>query len=144
MFQTSPSIPGLYESFAATCGSVQDGAAWILSAVVNSFSDDIRSIGVKLLVTYVERTSKSPDLPLALENPIVLEIDKSPKATENRASIQGNTLSIISNVGQGLLNTNVGKGLAASVRSRLLSPTQLTARVVYKVCTPEVCHFFVY
>jgi hypothetical protein len=137
LLQIRPSVPGLYESFAATCGSVQDGAAWILSAIVNSFCDEIRSIGVRILVTYVERTSRSPDLPLALEKPVTIQSDKPNRTLDGRATIHENTMSLISNVGQGLLNTNVGKGLAAigpSVRSRLLSQSKLTARVVYKVC----------
>lgn len=136
LLQISPSVPGLYESFAATAGSVQEGAAFILSAIVNSFCDEIRSVGVRIIVTYVERTSRNPDLPLALEKRVNIQQDKPNRTLEGRASIQENTMSLITNVGQGLLNTNVGKGLAAigpSVRSRLLSQSKLTARVVYKV-----------
>eukprot|EP00980_Cylindrotheca_fusiformis_P005609 scaffold1184_cov132-Cylindrotheca_fusiformis.AAC.30 len=136
LLQISPSVPGLYEDFAATAGSVQDGAAWILSAIVNSFCDEIRSIGVRMIVTYVERTSRNPDLPLALEKPVNTQQDRMNRALDGRASIQENTMSLISNVGHGLLSTNVGKGLAAigpSVRSRLLSQSKLTARVVYKL-----------
>jgi hypothetical protein len=57
------------------------------------------------------------------------------KSSDGR-TLQENTLSLISNVGQGLLNSNMGKGLAAigpTVRSKLFDPANLTARVVYKL-----------
>jgi hypothetical protein len=133
LLQARPPVPNLYESFAATCGSVQGGAAWILSAMVNSYCDRIRSIGVRCVICYMHRTAQSPDLPLSLGKPLMVEGDKS-KTSDGR-TIQEHTLSLISNVGQGFLNSNVGKGLAAigpTVRSKLLSPS-LTARVVYKL-----------
>jgi hypothetical protein len=131
LFHIRPTVAGLYEGFAATCGSVQDGAGWILSAMVNSFCDQIRSIGVRVLVVYLERTSQSPDLPLSLEISLALDSEKS-KGFDGKSTIQENTRNLISNVGQGFLSTNVGKGLA-TVRSRLLSPSQLTPRIIYKV-----------
>ena len=98
--------------------------------MVNSYCDQIRALGVRCIVSYVERTAKSPDSPLSLEKPASLDLEKS-KAGDIRG-MQTNTLSIISNVGQGALI----RGLAAigpSVRSALLSPSKLTARVVYKL-----------
>ena len=131
LFQIRPTVPGFFESFAGACGSVPSGAAWILSAMVNSYCDRMRSIGVRCIVSYVERTAQNPEQPLSLGKTLMLESDKT-KNLDNR-SIQENTLSLISNVGQGFLNSNVGKGLAATVRSRLLSPSKLTAGVVYKL-----------
>ena len=134
LLQISPRLPGFLESFAGACGSVEGGAAWILSAMVNSYCDKIRSIGVRCLVVYIESTSRNPDQPLALDKPLVLE-SENVKGSESR-TIQENTLSLISNVGQGILNSNMGKGLAAigpNVRAILLSPSKLTAGVVYKL-----------
>lgn len=134
LLQTNPSAPGLLENFAYACGSVQGGAAWILSAMVNSYCDQIRALGVRCIVTYVSLTARSPDLPLSLETNHVSEVDKN-KSSENRR-LQENTMSLISNVSHGLMNSNVGKGLAAigpAVRARLLTPSKLTARVVFKL-----------
>jgi hypothetical protein len=33
-FRTSPISPKLFETFATACGGIQQGAAWILSAMV--------------------------------------------------------------------------------------------------------------
>ena len=134
LLQARPAIPIFYETFADVCGSVQAGAAWILSTIVNSYCDKIRSLGVRCIISYVERTSKSPDLPLELERSTPSEPER-PRTMESR-SIQENAFSLISNVGQGLLNTNVAKNLASmgpSVRYKQLSLTKLTARVVYKL-----------
>ena len=131
LLQARPYAPNFVDNFAEACGSVQGGAAWILSSMVNSYNDKIRSLGVRCIVSYVERTSSSPDQALSLGNS---EIEKV-RPMESR-TIQENTLSLISNVGQGFLNSNVGKGLAAigqDVRSKLQSPSKLTARVVYKL-----------
>lgn len=135
LLQVRPSIPNFYETFADICGSVQAGAAWILSSIVNSYCDKIRSLGVRCIVCYVERTSKSPDLPLELDRSTTTSESDRSRTLESR-SIQENAFSLISNVGQGLLNTNMAKNLASmgpSARSKQLSLTKLTARVVYKL-----------
>jgi hypothetical protein len=131
LLQARPYVPNFLESFAGTCGSVQGGASWILSSMVNSHSDKIRSLGVRCIVCYLERTGSSADQPLSLGT---FESERTKPPDSRR--IQENTLSLISNVGQGFLNSNVGKGLAAlgpAVRSKLLSPSKLTSRVVYKL-----------
>ena len=136
LLQTRPPIPNFYESFAASCGGIQGGAAWLLSALVNSHCDQIRSIGVRCVVSYIERTSRSPDSPLSLDRPITSDLDKSKGSGMDARTLQANTLSLISNVGQGALISNVARGLAAigpSVRSALLTPSKLTPRVVYKL-----------
>jgi hypothetical protein len=131
LLQARPVIPHLYEHFSLCCGSVQGGAGWILSAMVNSFDDQIRSLGVRCIVAYVERTARNSDSPLSLERPMTLDLEKA-----NSRTIAANTLSMISNVGQGVLISNMGRGLAAigpSVRSAVLSQSKLSARVVYKL-----------
>lgn len=136
LLQTRPPIPNLYESFAASCGGIQGGAAWLLSALVNSHCDQIRSIGVRCVVSYIERTSRSLDSPLSLDRPITSDLEKSKGSGMDARTLQANTLSLISNVGQGALISNVARGLAAigpSVRSALLTPSKLTPRVVYKL-----------
>jgi hypothetical protein len=132
LVQTASSSRELVSNFAAACGSVQGGAAWILSSLVNSHCDYIRGIGVRSLVAYVQATSGSPDTPLSLGK-------SSAAALANitgEARKQGNTISLITNVGHGLLNSNVGKGLSSighSERSKALSLAKLTPRVAFKL-----------
>ena len=127
LLHIQPTIPNLYENFAHSCGDVQGGAAWILSAMVNSYSDEIRSIGVRCLVAYLQRTAKSPDSPLSLDGRVVTGMDKT-----DSGSTTSNTLALISNVGQGLLMSNVTQKLAA-MGPIVKTPSKLTAAVVYKL-----------
>ena len=122
LLQIRPPLPGLFESLAHCCGSVQGGAGWILCAVVNSHDDMIRSIGIRCTVAYLEIVSKSPDAPLAL-------------GTSNQGpdlDIAAATNSYSSVGGLGL----IAKGLAAmgpGVRSVVIAPSKLNMRVVVKL-----------
>ena len=128
--RATPTMYDFYEHFAATCGSIQGGAAWILNALVNSRCDKIRGLGLRCIAVYVSRTSKNDDAPLSLDRPVV-DLDRL-KLSDG----PNNALSLISNVGQGALLSNVATRLAAigpSVRSALLSPSKLTPKIVYKL-----------
>lgn len=134
LLESTPASADFVRSLASVCGSAQSAAAWILCTMVNSYSDPIRGIGVRCLVAYLEVVGKHPDQPINLEDPYISDIEKV-KSTETR-SLQENTMSLISNVGHGLLNSNVGKGLAAMGPSIMLKsqPTsKLTPRVAYKL-----------
>jgi hypothetical protein len=50
LLQIKPVVPNLFESFAHCCGSVEGAAGWILCAVVNSFDDTLRALGVRCVV----------------------------------------------------------------------------------------------
>ena len=130
LLEIQPTIPNLYESLAHSCGSVHGAAGWILSAMVNSYSDDIRSIGVRCIVAYLQRTAKSPESPLSLDGHVAIGQDKT-KPSENNGT-SSNTFALISNVGTGLLMSNVTQKLAAMGPS-VRSPSKLTAAVVYKL-----------
>lgn len=130
---TNRSARDLLSNFAAACGSVQGGAAWILSSLVNSYCDYIRGIGVRTLVAYVQATTKGVDMALSLGKPSATELETRSGEARKR---QEKTTSLISNVGQGLLNSNVGKGLVSvgtSGRSKTLPLGKLTPRVVFKL-----------
>ncbi len=122
LLQTRPAIPGLFESFASCCGGVQGGASWILCAVVNSFSDDIRGLGVRCLGAYVEVTAASVDAVLVLpgrhaESAMVSTKDEGPRGT-----LLPRRLSAIA----------MGLG-AANQPNKVAVPAKLTARVVFKL-----------
>jgi hypothetical protein len=131
----SPSAPlDFLPNLVNACGGVQACAAWILSALVNSYCDKIRAVGVRCLVAYLQATGSQPDAPLSLGDRSLIEIS-TVKASEGK-TLQENTLTLISHVGHGLLNSNVGKGLASIgpvLRSKSPAAQKLTARVAYKL-----------
>jgi hypothetical protein len=134
LLEMNPSPPDFLKNLVRVCGSAQAGAAWVLCTLVNSYCDRIRAIGVRCIVVYLDRTGSNPDLPLALEDITVSDIEKA-KPLDGR-SLQENTISLISNVGHGLLNSNVGRGLASigpTMRSKLQTPSKLTSRVAYQL-----------
>lgn len=126
LMQIRPSVTGLFESFAHSCGGVQGGASWILTALVNSVDDRIRSLGIRCLATYLDLTFRGADLPLSLSSLLQpsgsnTEMGKDVTSTVRRASTRF---------------TQIAKGLAAvgpNSRSVVLPPSKLTARVVFKV-----------
>jgi len=131
----SPQAPADFlPNLVHACGSVQACAAWILSALVNSYCDRIRAIGVRCFVAYLQITSSHPDAPLTLDDRSGGDIPNT-KSSEGK-TLQENTLTLISSVGHGLLNSNVGKGLASigpGMRSNGTSSPKLTPRVAYKL-----------
>ncbi len=134
LLKTIPSPPDFVRNLASACGGAQGGAAWILCTMVNSYCDRIRAIGVRCFVAYLELTGRHPDQPINLEDSQVPDLEKV-KSYENR-SLQENTMSLISNVGHGLMNSNVGKGLAAigpSIGLKSQTSSKLTPRVAYKL-----------
>lgn len=133
LVQTNSCSRQLLNNFACACGSVHGGAAWILSSMVNSYCDYIRGIGVRCIVAYVHATSRSPDQALSLGKSSATSSDLR---SGDARKLQENTLSLISNVGQGLFNSNVGKGLGSigpTGRSKTSSLSKLTPRVVFKL-----------
>jgi hypothetical protein len=99
--------------------------------MVNSHNDKIRGIGIQCIVGFVSATTKSYDQPLEIPQQLT-----DIKISDPRTAIQENTMMLINNMGQGLLSTNVGKGIVAIapvMRSKLVSPSKLTPRVVYKL-----------
>ena len=122
LLQIRPPVPGLFESFAHCCGSVQSGVAWILSAMVNSHDDHVRSLGVRCVHCYLDVTSRGPDSPLSIMSTL--------PAAERDISTQSDAPSSMKRLGL------LAKGLAAmgpGVRSLVIPPSKLTPRVVVKL-----------
>lgn len=135
LLQIKPSPPNFLENFVLALGGAQSCISWILSALVNSYCDRIRAVGIRCAVLFIEATSRGPDSPLAIDvSDVALGEDGSKQ--EETFSFQENTMALISNVGQGIMNSNVGKGLAAMGPSGLKrggSSVPVTARIVYKL-----------
>lgn len=124
LLQIKPHVPNLYESFAQCCGGIEGAAGWILCAVVNSFDDTIRSLGVRCIVAFTETTAKSPDSPLSFGNP---PDPKAPRPTPTDGSRANRRIQSLLAVGKGLA------GMGPGVKFIVLSPSRLTARVIYKL-----------
>ena len=124
LLQIKPQVPNLFESFAQCCGSLEGAAGWILCAVVNSFDDTIRSLGMRCLVAFTDKTAKSPDSPLSLGTAPEPEGARPAPAEGTRANRR---IQSILAVGKGLA------GMGPGARSIVLPPSRLTARVTYKL-----------
>jgi hypothetical protein len=130
LLQVKPAVPNLVVSFAHCCGSVEGGAGWILCSMVNSFDDTIRSLGVRCIAAYMAITAKTPDSPLSVGTSPETEGSGTNASTDGPSShrrMQSSRLTLLA----------VGKGLAAmgpaGVRSIVLPPSKLTARVAFKL-----------
>lgn len=130
LLQLRPCIPGLYESIAHTCGGVQGGASWILSALVDTRDDEIRSIGIRCLANYLEVTSRGPDSHLAIVSMAdsVSGTDLDSNADLGIRTPVQRTRSRIQNLAKGIAT------IGPSVRNFNFQPSKLTTRVVFKVC----------
>lgn len=124
LLQMKPAVPNLYESFAHCCGSVEGAAGWILCSLVNSFDDTLRALGVRCIVAYIDKTSKSPDSPLSVGS--VPEVETTAATTPEGSNTNRRIQSIFA-VGKGLA------GMGPGARSIVLPPSKLTARVTYKL-----------
>ena len=118
------------EYFAQACGTIDGGVAWLLSALVNSYCDQIRSIGMRCVGAYMRATAHGPDLPLSFSPQNASLLNTHKKMVNRSGTLQENTISLISNVGQGLLHSGDRKeNSATGINAR----SKLTPRVIYKL-----------
>jgi hypothetical protein len=117
------------ENFAQACGSIGGGVAWLLSALVNSYCDQIRSIGIRCVGAYMRATAHGPDLPLSFSPQNASLLNTHKKMMNGSGTLQENTISLISNVGQGLLHSSERKENSTGINAR----SKLTPRVIYKL-----------
>jgi len=59
LMEVRPPVPGLYESMTSYLSSKDTVCSWILCCVVNTFDDFLRSVGIRLLISYLEVISPS-------------------------------------------------------------------------------------
>ena len=120
----------MIENIIRTCGNVDDGVAWLLSALVNSYCDQIRSIGIRCVDIYIHATSNGPDVPLSFSLENVSRQDPYPKTINGPGTLQGKPIFLISNVSQSLQNFSDRKD---STSSGVHARSKLTPRVVFKL-----------
>jgi len=125
LLQMKPQVPNFYESLAQSCGSAEGAAGWILCALVNSFDDTIRSLGMRCIVAFIDKTAKSLDESLTV-GPAQSELEDARPAPVNAVRNNKRIQSILA-VGKGL--AGIGPGASAIA----LPSSQLTARVTYKL-----------
>lgn len=130
LLQLKPVNVDFYESFVQCCGSVQDGAGWILCSMVNVSDDEIRALGVRAVSSYLEATSNGPDAVLMFGT--MLSHNRDATEVVNTSDVVAtNVIRASSRIGQ-----LAAKGLAAmgpTSAKTALAPSKLTARVVYKL-----------
>jgi hypothetical protein len=128
LMQIRPVVNGLFESFAYACGGVQGGAGWILCALVNSVDDEIRSLGIRCLASYLDVTARGADSALSIGS-LSMHTGAIP-ITEKGSDMASTVLRASSRI------TLMAKGLTSlgpNSGSFHLPPSKLTARVVFKV-----------
>jgi hypothetical protein len=125
LLQIRPRITGLYESFAQCCGSIQSGIAWLLSCMINTPDDEIRSLGLRCVASYLDATSKGPDSPLALTTASHLSDTEAVKSGEASSSVS-RARSRVALIAKGIAS------IGPSARSIILAPSKITARVALK------------
>ena len=125
LLQIRPAVSGLFESFAESTGSFQSGAAWIICSMVNAGDDEIRSLGIRSIASYLDVTSQGADAALGLGSPLPPH-DPEPPGTD----VASNVLRASNRIGR------LAKGLAAigpATRVIGLSSSKLTPRVIFKL-----------
>lgn len=118
LLQLRPAVPSLCDSLAEVCGSVHAVASWILSSMINSVHDEIRSIGVRCLGAYLDQTSRGMDSMLVIQTPL--------QPTRSSTDLAKSSARL----------SSIAKGIATigpSVRNPL-HPSKMTTRVIFKVC----------
>ena len=129
LFHDRPSPPSLMLNFDSCCGGRQGAVSWILCCLVNSFDDEMRSMGIGCLADYLD---------VALPNGEKMLLEKgrpevAPQVSTLSTSRVGNTAKRLS-----MSITSMGKGLAAigsgQVLSSILPPTKpVGVDIVYKL-----------
>jgi hypothetical protein len=69
ILQIRPDVPGLTESFAKCCNTTLGAAGWIPCCLVNTFDDEMRSIGLRCLSASLDKTVPGEDAMLTAEDP---------------------------------------------------------------------------
>jgi hypothetical protein len=131
LLQARPEIPGLFGSFSLCCGGPHGVVAWILCALVNSFDDTIRSLGVRCLSVYLDIAGPGSDSMLSSGSSHASETDLGTKSSTTLGQarlLPANRLT--------KTISNVGKGLAAMGNTAVTSmvhTSRISVKIVYKL-----------
>ena len=122
-----PAARGLFASLTKICGGQHATSSWILCALVNSFDDELRSLGIRCLAEYLDvepdmKLGSDPSSQEYLNGNVLPAAESSPKPVGKRLSATF---------------TNMGKGLAAIGGAPLLSsmihPVNDGSNISYKL-----------
>lgn len=138
LLQARPDISGLVESLSKCCGGELGAAGWLLCCLVNTYDDDLRSIGIRCVSAYLDRVAPEEDAMLTMvsSDHSALQSEHSVEAASNQLLHFASNRVLSSAV---LTNTlsNVGKGLAAignsGALSQILPSSKVSVKVVYKL-----------
>jgi hypothetical protein len=122
LFKQRPIVSGLFESFAQCCGSVHNGAAWIVCSLINVDDDEIRALGIRTLDAYLKLTSKGPDDVLSLGTNMVQGRDDA---------TNGNEVTVNAIRASNRIRERLAQSLTAMGATGRMS-TPASPRVVYK------------
>ncbi|GAX27124.1 hypothetical protein FisN_13Lh328 [Fistulifera solaris] len=122
LFKQRPIVSGLFESFAQCCGSVHNGAAWIVCSLINVDDEEIRALGIRTLDAYIKVTSKGPDDVLSLGTSMVQGRDEA---------TNGNEVTVNAIRASNRIRERLAQSLTAMGATGRMS-TPASPRVVYK------------
>ena len=130
LLQIRPCVSGLFESLAHCCGGAQNVAGWILCSLVNAHNDEIRGLGIRCLASYLDVVSRGADSPLSLGTSLYPSPPPAqmPQPSVDMSSMVRRSSSRFSQIAKGLASMS-----PAGVRSVVIPPSRLTAKVVYKL-----------
>jgi hypothetical protein len=139
ILQIRPDVPGLTESFAKCCSGELGVAGWILCCLVNNFDDEIRSIGLRCLSVYLDKTAPGEDAMLTAEA-LGNSSHSQGHSTENAHLLSPSLTSTRLLSSRRLTNTisTMGKGLADAIGSsgalsQIMHSSKVSVKVVYKL-----------
>lgn len=127
LLKARPINPDLVSSLDSCCGGPQGNVSWILSTLVNTFDDEIRSIGIRCLADYM-------DILVSRGDTLLHYLSEDRKDEPGReGGRRGNTARKLS-----VKFTSVGKSLSTAIGGQVLSTVLPTTKpvsidIVYKL-----------
>ena len=122
-----PPAPGICMSLSKICGGPYTASSWILCALVNSYDDELRSLGIRCFAEYMDM---DPFKKRGSDTKSQEYVDP-----QDLKAIEGNAIHVSKRLSVTI--TNMGKGLAAIGSAPLLSsiiqPSNEGNRTAYKL-----------
>ena len=139
LLQVRPEVSGLIDSMSKCCGGELGAAGWLLCCLVNTYDDEMRSIGLRCFSAYLDRVAPGDDAMLTMVSP-----DQSALASEHSTESSSNHMlpftspRVLSSTRLSNTISNVGKGLTAAIGnsaafSQMLPASKVSVKVVYKL-----------
>ena len=127
LLQLSPPVPGLFESLAQCCGSVQSVVGWLMAVMAKSADERMIGLSIRSVFAYILVVSKNEDQPLSQT-----AVTNNDDVDTSAAEVASTTVALASST-----VASLAKGIASSMgpagRTMVFSPSKFTPRVVYKL-----------